>query len=77
MSGTSQATPFVVAGVALMFEEHPEYKRDGPSGGTSQAVEKIKDSLMKGAYAISGQNEPHDDRYGYGLFRVVESSDHM
>lgn len=74
MSGTSQATPFVASGIALMLEEHPEYKRDGSEGGSSDAVEKVKEALMKGAYKIPDQDRPHDDHYGYGLFRAADSS---
>ena len=74
MSGTSQAVPFVVSGIVLMLEEHPEYKRDGANGGDSDAVEKIKEAIMKGAYKLPGQDVPHDDHYGYGLFRAADSS---
>jgi len=77
MSGTSQATPFVVAGVALMLEEHPDFKRDGANGGDSQAVENIKEAIMNGAYKINGQDKPHDDHYGYGLFKAADSSDRL
>ena len=76
-SGTSAAAPFVVAGIALMLEEHPEYRRDGEIGGNFGAVEKIKDSIMKGAYACPEQDTPHDDHYGYGLFRAAASSDKL
>jgi len=77
MSGTSQAAPFVASGIALMLEEHPEYKREGATGGNSDAVEKIKEAIMKGAYKLPGQEVPHDDHYGYGLIRVVDSSAYL
>jgi len=74
MSGTSQAVPFVVAGIALMLEEHPQYNRTGDEGGDSDAVEKVKEAIMQGAYALPDQEVPHDDHYGYGLFRAADSS---
>jgi subtilisin family serine protease len=73
-SGTSQATPLVVAGIALILEDNPMLQRDGDEGGDSAAVEKIKEAIMLGAYQIPGQDTPHDDHYGYGLFRAADSS---
>lgn len=74
VSGTSQAAPFVAAGIALMLEEHPELQRDGQEGGGAGAVEKIKEAIMQAAYATPDQEIPHDDHYGYGLFRASDSS---
>ena len=74
MSGTSLAALFDAARIALMLGEHPESQRDGHEGGNADTVEKIKEAIMQGAYAIPGQETPHDDHYGYGLFRAADSS---
>ncbi|MEK6975359.1 MAG: S8 family serine peptidase [Candidatus Thermoplasmatota archaeon] len=58
-SGTSQATPFVTAAVALILE--------GRSDFTSRAqVEDLKQALVDSARPVDGQQLPHDDGAGYG-----------
>ena len=67
MSGTSQAVPFVSSALALILEAHPEYKRDGTSGGSEVAILEMKDVLMSTARPSPYQETPHDEYYGYGL----------
>lgn len=63
-SGTSQATPFVTAAVALMLE--------GRSGLTSRAdVEAVKQALVDAATPVPGQILPHDVAAGYGALDAV------
>jgi len=65
VSGTSPAAVFVSAGLALLLEAHPELVRQG-----SAAVGEVKQALMDSARAVGGQQTPHDDYYGYGLFQA-------
>lgn len=68
VSGTSPATAIVAGGMALLLEAHPELrKRDGT------IVESMKTALMAAAQPLPGQATPHDDRYGYGLFRAAST----
>lgn len=58
-SGTSQATPFVTAAVALLLQGRPDLdSRDD--------VTAVKQALVASAQPIEGQALPHDDAAGYG-----------
>ncbi len=70
-SGTSQATPFVAAAIALLLEAYPQYKR--ANNGDDSAVLQMKDHLNDNAEKLPGQETPHDDGYGYGLIRADEA----
>jgi subtilisin family serine protease len=62
-SGTSQATPFVTAAVALMLEG----KGDLPGRA---AVERVKQVLVDTAAPVEGQALPHDEAAGYGRLQA-------
>jgi serine protease AprX len=62
-SGTSQATPFVTAAVALMLE--------GKVDLNSRAdVYEIKTILRTTSALLEGQQRPHDNGAGYGLLQA-------
>lgn len=65
-SGTSQAAPFVCGGIALLLQKCVQMR----AADSSATVRQIKDGLMKTAEAIPGQQRPHDNAAGYGLFRA-------
>lgn len=62
-SGTSQATPFVSAAIALMLE-------DGPAPSDREGVEQLKRVLRTTATPLDGQTRPHDNAAGYGLLQA-------
>jgi subtilisin family serine protease len=62
-SGTSQATPFVTAAVALLLEG----RADLPNRA---AVLHLKQVLVDTARPVAGQVEPHDEAAGYGLLQA-------
>ncbi len=62
-SGTSQATPFVTAAVALILEGKPDLK-------SRADVEQVKTALKNSAKPVEGQQRPHDNGAGYGLLQA-------
>jgi serine protease AprX len=66
--GTSQATPFVTATVALLLEGHPPL-------GSRDGVVAIKRVLEETAAPVPGQVRPHDNAAGYGLVQAMAALD--
>lgn len=64
--GTSQATPFVTSAVALMLEGQPKLR-------DREAVVQVKQVLADTAQPLAGQEQPHDDRAGYGLVQADDA----
>ena len=67
-SGTSAATVYVTAAIALLLEAHPELASNGTSGDVS-TIDQVKDWLMQTVNPRDGQTD-HDDNYGYGLLDI-------
>jgi serine protease AprX len=61
--GTSQATPFVTAAVALILEGRPDLPN-------REAVLHLKQVLVDSARPVAGQAQPHDESAGYGLLQA-------
>jgi len=64
VSGTSIATPFVTAALALVLQMHPNLQNN------ATAVSMLKTALMNTALHCDEQSEPHDGAYGYGLLQA-------
>ncbi|MEO0811698.1 MAG: S8 family serine peptidase, partial [Myxococcota bacterium] len=67
LNGTSQATPFVTAILALVLEAEPELKPE-----TQNGVAALKTVLSQNATLLPGQSEPHDDGVGYGRVSGIQ-----
>ncbi|MEA3190379.1 MAG: serine protease AprX [Thermoplasmata archaeon] len=63
-SGTSQATPFVTAAVALMLEGHGRLT-------DADDVARVKKVLVDTAQPVADQAMPHDEGAGYGLVQAL------
>jgi len=58
-SGTSQATPFVTAAIALLLQDRADL-------ASRADVEALKEALVRSAAPVEGQTLPHDVAAGYG-----------
>ncbi len=63
VSGTSPAAALVSGIIALLLDEHPEYRHD------NTRIAAFKVALMNAAQPSGGQQIPHDARYGYGIVK--------
>lgn len=70
LDGTSQATPFVTAALALALEAVPELRHDESAGDPGANVARVKQALSLSAASLPSQDEPHDDGVGYGLVQA-------
>ncbi len=68
-SGTSDATVFVTAALALLLEAHPEYKPSAQSDGA--CIDAIKVALMNSVQPLDKQ-DLHDNRSGYGQLMAMD-----
>jgi subtilisin family serine protease len=76
-SGTSQATAFVTAALAVALSAVPELHHDAPLGGDSAAVSIVKNAVMETAKKVEGQTEPHDSHAGYGLIQAMSLANYL
>jgi len=74
-SGTSQATAFVAACIAVVLSAHPQLAHDGARGGSEATVVTVKQAIMDTSRKATGQSTPHDDHYGYGLIQAMDLVD--
>ncbi len=71
-SGTSHATAFTTAVLAVALSAAPDLMHDGAEGGNVTAVERVKAALMETAKPLEGQDSPHDPKSGYGLVQALD-----
>lgn len=75
LNGTSQATPFVSAALALILEEKSYLQHEHFTGDPSEAIDLVISALIQSTSIIFGQSEPHDNGVGYGLINVDALND--
>ena len=70
-SGTSVATVYVTASLALLLDGREDLQREGSAGGDRPAIGDVKEWLRTSVTPDEGQDQGgHDDSYGYGLLNV-------
>ena len=73
-SGTSAATAWVSASLALLLQEDTELQRENSSG--RQSIEEVKGAITLTSQMMDGQDS-HDDHYGYGHLRIDQLVSHF
>lgn len=68
VSGTSPASALVAGIVALLLDEHPEYRHQ------ATWLQLLKQALMFGACDCAGPAVPHDTLYGYGIVKGLATN---
>jgi len=76
-SGTSQATAFMAACLAVVLSVNPDYAHDGAHGGSEEVIRTVKHAIMESSKTLGGQTKPHDNHLGYGLVQVVDMIDYL
>ena len=66
-SGTSAATAWVSGAIALFLENNTEFQRENT--GDRVAIENLKMMIMQNS-EMSGDQDGHDDYFGYGILRI-------
>lgn len=78
LDGTSQATPFVAAALALVLEGAPDLKPSETSApDPADNIRRMKQALSETAVSLPQQDEPHDDGVGYGLVQAPALLDRL
>ena len=73
-SGSSAATAWVSASLALLLQEDPDLQRENSSG--RQSIEEVKGAITLVSQMMDGQDS-HDDHYGYGHLRIDQLVSHF
>ncbi len=76
-SGTSQATAFMAACLAVVLSALPQLAHDGTQGGDLATVIMIKQAIMDSSKPLTGAEQPHDNWGGYGLVQTMDLIDEL
>jgi len=76
-SGTSQATAFMAAVLAVVLSALPHLAHDGAQGGDLATVVMIKQAIMDSSKPLPGAEKPHDNWGGYGLVKTMDLIDEL
>lgn len=74
-SGTSQATAFVSACLAVVLSAIPKMAHDGSQGGDLGTIVTIKQAIMDTSKPVPGADRPHDNWGGYGIIQTMDLID--
>jgi serine protease AprX len=76
-SGTSQATAFLAACIAVVLSALPQLSHTGSQGGDLATIVTIKQAIMDSSKPLVGAERPHDNWGGYGLVQAMDLIDEL